>query len=274
MDTSKTIKDFPMVFYPMDPMVYYPMIWNIPMIDPVGKMSSYWVTDECTVWYLNPNGTWTWVPHFDNQDRRKAYLKLRESMGPRGLYLVYRLLMWCHSGIPSYADFAKYQIDHIDCDKHHNYLENLEIVEPHVNVRRAYSNGLYPKRMPRYSEVEIRKLCSDMCNNSLTKSQILAMNPNFTSVSYDWIKMGRLHRDISSQYVPYGFKYADQVRHERYAKAHQVCALFEFGYLPTEVVEITGYPYSFVYPIWAGKTLRPVSDRYSFPGPTTIETVF
>ena len=99
------------------------------------------------------------------------------------------------------------------------------------------------------------------------------MNPDINEYTYDAIKNGFIHTDISSQYIPLGFKYRDQLTHERYAKAHQVCALYEFGYTPLQVRDITGYPYSFVYPIWCGRTLRPVSDRYSFPGPTTIETV-
>lgn len=62
--------------------------------------------------------------------------------GKSQTFFVHRLLMITFKPISNYE---KFDVDHIDCDKTNNNLDNLEWVMSKENTHRAIKNGLYSK---------------------------------------------------------------------------------------------------------------------------------
>ena len=56
-------------------------------------------------------------------------------------------------------DPLKTQIDHIDCDKGNNYIDNLEWVTSSENTHRAINNNLYPQFNVVISEEDVEVVC-------------------------------------------------------------------------------------------------------------------
>ena len=68
-----------------------------------------------------------------------VYVNLSDESGNKKNHRVHKLVM---EAFTDYRSGGELVIDHIDCDKTNNRLENLEAVTPKVNAQRAIANGL------------------------------------------------------------------------------------------------------------------------------------
>lgn len=73
-------------------------------------------------------------------------------------------------------EFDKYIVDHIDCDTHHNEINNFELITQEENMKRAGNNNLIPFSEnhfnSKYSNNKINSICKDICNG-LIRNEII-----------------------------------------------------------------------------------------------------
>ena len=99
----------------------------------------------------------------------KGYLAcmLTNDIGERTRQSQHRILMLTFKPI---ENAEKFQVDHIDCNKLNNNLDNLEWVTPKENTHRAIKNGLYKNN---------RKEISDEIVEKIRKEYIPGVNGNY-----------------------------------------------------------------------------------------------
>lgn len=134
------------------------------------------------------------VAKVNNNGYYRVYLRLED--GSRTHIEMHRLVKLQHHG--SDPDPEKYVVDHKNCDKHDNYLSNLEFVTNSENVRRAINNNLYP---------EIYKVISDEDAELICK--MLSEGYNFMQISdYFYPKYQRnINRIVERIYLGDAWKY-------------------------------------------------------------------
>lgn len=89
-----------------------------------------------------------------NRQKYKV-VSLKDDFGIFRTQLVHRLLMITFKPIENYEN---YSVDHIDCDKTNNNLDNLEWVTSKENTHRAIKNGLYSNKRKSVSDETVIKI--------------------------------------------------------------------------------------------------------------------
>lgn len=91
-----------------------------------------------------------------------------------------------------------YEVDHIDCDKQNNRLDNLEWVTPKENKDRASQNGLLISKDRALSPAQVVEICLD------DRSQYeIARDYGICQTGISAIKRGKTYRDIARKAAPY-----------------------------------------------------------------------
>lgn len=89
-----------------------------------------------------------------NRQKYKV-VSLKDDFGIFRTQLVHRLLMITFKPIDNYQNL---NVDHIDCDKTNNNLDNLEWVTPKENTHRAIKNCLYSNKRKSVSDETVIKV--------------------------------------------------------------------------------------------------------------------
>ena len=241
----------------------YPLLFNIKDIN--GNETDYFIDDGCNVFQYNDGEYDSIHIHNRKKDGRPiVYLNLDNGTKTAN-YLTYRLLMRACSGMPD-NEFNKYVVDHIDCDPTHNVYDNFELVSQAENMRRAGENKLIPYGErhfnSKYKDSLIHNICQDICDN-IPRHQIMARY-SINGQLIDDIRSGRSHKMISKEYLNKGFKYKEYDKSNSITKAKEVCELLEKGYSVSQVADLTGYTYNFVFPIYSKATFKYISKDYNF----------
>ena len=226
--------------------------------------TEYYVDDMCNV-YLR-DGLFSYKPMcITIRKKDKRPVVTLNINGISKTYLTYRLLMRAKFNI-DYNTFKSCVIDHIDGDPSHNAYDNLEIVSQSENMKRAGENNLMrygeDHFNSKYKNSLIESICRDICNN-MSRSEIMEKY-NVNGQLIDDIRSGRSHKKISSKFLDMGFKYKEYDRSPREDMARNVCELLSNGKTVSEVSNITGYRYDFVYAIYTKRTFKDISDKYTF----------
>ena len=126
-------------------------------------------------------------------------------------------------------------VNHIDGDRSHNHISNLEWVSPKENTRHALEAGLITvgekRSNSKYSEKLIRKICKDIEKNKLTINEIAKKHNVPRSLLYN-IYFGDLWNSVKKDYN------LDNHRRVTYVQYHEyVDNLLLQGIRPKDVVE-------------------------------------
>jgi hypothetical protein len=127
------------------------------------------------------------------------------------------------------------EVDHIDCNKKNNNLENLEWVSSKENKRRARLNGLYDNTIGEnhhnaiLTEDIVHSICKCLQDGMRNKdvSELFGIHKDLIS----HIKIGDLWRPISSQYI-FRIKRTNRKSSEF---IHKVCQAIKEGYNNREI---------------------------------------
>ena len=165
------------------------------------------------------------------------------------------------------------EVDHINCNKSDNWVENLEWVSSSKNKRRAILNGRYdnascmrvgsdrPNTI--YNEETIHKICQMLQDRKSNKEIIEALGVNkqiigvvigkhaWTHISKNYDLPAPGERSTFRKYTP------DVI--------HDICRRITAGEDLHSIATATSTPYADVYAIRIGKRFNKISQQYNFP---------
>lgn len=130
------------------------------------------------------------------------------------------------------------EVDHIDCNKLNNKLDNLEWVSSKENKRRAKENGLYDKNIGEnhylsiLTEETVHKICQCMQDGMRNKEVAEMFN-----IHKDWvahIKKGDIWKNVSQNYS-FSFR---RVKRKSSAFIHKVCEFIKLGKTNKEIARL------------------------------------
>ena len=170
----------------------------------------------------------------------------------------------------------KNQIDHLDCDKSHNFISNLEWVTKEENARRAIKNNLYYQFDVKMTEEDVEFVCSLLKQGKSYKyiSDILFPKYNQSTVGM----IGKIYREerwknISVKYLPFpkleksyisNFTISDEI-------VENICMLLDAGKNVIEIDEIIRKQFDIdsdlkycIDDIRKGKLYEYISQKYNF----------
>lgn len=137
----------------------------------------------------------------DNNGYRRVHIHTID--GFKSIYL-HRLVKIEFDGFDPHP--SKIQIDHIDCDKGNNYLENLEWVDSFENTHRAINNNLYTSFDVVLTEEDVEIICQLLKQG---KSYREISDLLFDKFGRDLVGIiGKIYRgerwvNISNKYMPF-----------------------------------------------------------------------
>ena len=138
-------------------------------------------------------------------------LNLRLKDGTSKVFYLHRILAISFMYIKNYESM---QIDHVDCDKQHNCLDNYEWVELTENTRRARDNGLMVvgEDCPwsKLTEKEVIEICEILQSKNYTTLQSIANKYHCSRNIIRDIAVGNTWKHVSCkyniEYIPRGRK--------------------------------------------------------------------
>lgn len=124
-------------------------------------------------------------------DHGNGYLYFTSSIdGKRRNIYVHRAVVSAFSGV----DISLIKVvDHIDCDKKNNRIENLEDVTQKENVRRAMNMGLLVRNNRMLSDEQVKSIKEDK-----RPQRIIADEHGISQAYVSAIKRGVIYRDVDS----------------------------------------------------------------------------
>ena len=122
------------------------------------------------------------------------FVYLSTSNGPKN-FLLHRLVMIAFKPVIGYENL---QVNHINGDKHCNYIWNLEWCTRKENILHAINTGLV-KRKRSVSEDDVVNICKLLSSNLYTIDEISNIT-NISSCIISSIKKRKSYTDISKDY--------------------------------------------------------------------------
>ena len=188
----------------------------------------------------------------------------RTCLSYRGEYKtfdVHRLLAQTFIPNPENKPF----VNHIDADKTHCFIWNLEWVTESENTRHAYSIGRMKVRRGeeigdnKFTTPMVRRVCELLVEDKLSLKEIAVE----TGVSYDMVRNilnGNSWKHISCEYD--FSQYGTFEQSKSIARATKACEMMEDGYTLEEISKETGLAYSMVHKISTGERWATLSKNY------------
>lgn len=128
-------------------------------------------------------------------------LNLRLANGKSKVFYLHRILAISYKYIANYKEM---QIDHIDCDKTHNDLDNYDWVDLVENTNRARNNGLMVVgedcSWAKLTEKEVREICEILQNHSYESLSSIARRYNCNRNMIRDIAVGNTWKHVSKNY--------------------------------------------------------------------------
>ena len=138
----------------------------------------------------------------DSEGYRRVWLRLEDNSYK--LFYVHRLEKITFDGYD--PDRTKNTVDHKDCNKNNNFIDNLEWVTELENVLRAIKNGLYPQFNIKMNEDDVRYICELLLEGNSYKYISDILYPKFnqdTTGMIGKIYRGERWKHISKEYMPF-----------------------------------------------------------------------
>lgn len=238
-----------------------------------GKLTTYLVSSYGYV--LNTNYRMTGKTHVlkDRVDENGYHSVYIYYNGNRTAFKVHRLVAEHFILNPE----NKPEVNHIDGDKSHNEVWNLEWATRTENMQHAVRTGLHkaltgedhPESI--YSNDEVRNVCELIATGKYSVTEISEMTGmNRSSVSN--IAFKKNHTDVSNDYnfdafVNHENRFKYPERNWKYTpeQFHAVCQEFVNNKLTfKEIAEKTGVSYGMIQMIFAGQKKTEISSKYDF----------
>ena len=128
-------------------------------------------------------------------------INLKTNYGSSKVYYLHRILAITFKFIENYKSM---QVDHIDCNKQHNSLDNYDWVNLVENTRRARNNGLMvigeDCSWSKLSEKEVKEICEILQNKEYTTLQSIADKYKCNRNIIRDIAIGNTWKHISKNY--------------------------------------------------------------------------
>lgn len=155
--------------------------------------------------------------------------------GKRKHVLVHRMVFWTFNDVDE-EYFDSHVVNHKDCDKLNNDINNLELVTQSYNSQHAAENDRYECLENRYNSnltnEQVHMICKGISEGK-TYQEIFNMvkNPNLTNDVYKKIKTRKNYTRISSQY---DFTEEVDIKHSKLLK-EKIAILCIIGFSNKEI---------------------------------------
>lgn len=106
---------------------------------------------------------------YQSRDKRYLYLRYLDSNGKQCYTAVHRLVAKAFIELPTdkaHLNVDELEVNHINGNKHDNYVGNLEWVSHFENLRHAYVTGLIPRQLKPILCITLNKVYSSMSDAS------------------------------------------------------------------------------------------------------------
>ena len=192
------------------------------------------------------------------------------------LVYIHRIVITEWKGISPFIEYD--QVDHIDCDKSHNFPENLDWVTRQENSLRAIKNGLYTQFDVKITEEDAELICRYLKSGKSYDyiSDILypKYNQRLNGI-IGKIYRGERWKHISRKYLPFPELEKEQVipSNSKLNKdiVNKICSYLDLGHGITETARLIESEYNIdtdlenaIGFIKRGRTWKSISKDYNF----------
>ena len=229
-------------------------------------MEEYWkpITSEIVpgilpIYYIS---TWgrvynsysnKYYPNENNHSERYVVLWLKLSNHDGIKIYLHILMMWVFRYFEGCEDTDKYEVNHIDGIKYHNWLWNLEWVTPQQNIIHSRLTGLNPSCgdsvLAKITDEQARLIAQKIANGDkpskiVKELQLYMPDINIKNI-YDSMVSGRAWRKITSEY-----DFTNRYKVKVYFtddQVNQICLIFQnygtdISY--KEILDMINYDYT------------------------------
>lgn len=160
---------------------------------------------------------------------------LYTDQGKRKHVLVHRIVFWTFNDVDE-EYFDSHVVNHKDCDKLNNDIDNLELVTQLYNSQHAVGNNKYESLENRYNSnltnEQVHMICRGISEGKTYKEIFHTVkNPSLTNDVYKKIKTRKNYTKISNQY---DFTQAVDVKHSKLLK-EKIAILCIIGFSNKEI---------------------------------------